>query len=80
MGYHKPKGDVFWFKPKGKLNSRPIAYSTVATNDLIVLLAKDGYTFKELKEKINYDGDAKNILQKYIDLGYGDYVAKKYIK
>ena len=58
--------------PKG----RPIAFSTVATSDLIVLLAEDGCTIEELKDKIIYDIEAKEIIQKYIDLGYGKLIAK----
>lgn len=80
MAYSKPKGDVEWYKPKSKINSRPIAYSPKATSDLIVLLAEDGCTIKELKDKINYDEEAKAIIQKYIDLGYGELIAKDYFK
>lgn len=28
MAYSKPKGNVSWTKPKSKINSKPIAYST----------------------------------------------------
>ena len=62
--------------PKG----RPIAFSTTATSDLIVILAEDGCTIEELKDKIIYDIEAKEIIQKYIDLGYGKLVAKDYFK
>lgn len=80
MTYSEPKGDVEWCKPKSKINSRPIAYSPKSTSDLIVLLAEDGCTIQELKDKINYDEEAKVIIQKYIDLGYGDLIAKDYFK
>lgn len=80
MAHSKPKGDVLWRKPKSKISSKPIAYSPTATSDLIVLLVQDGCTIRELKSKINYDSDAKDIIQKYIDLGYGDYIAKEYFK
>jgi hypothetical protein len=80
MAYSKPKGDVTWYKPNSKFNTRPIAYSPKSTSDLIVLLAKDGCFIKELKNKINYDEEAKTIIQKYIDLGYGNLIAKDYFK
>ena len=55
-----PKGwcasDVRWHCQGRK---KPIAYSTVAANVLIVELSKDGCTIKELIEKINYDQEAK---------------------
>lgn len=80
MAYSKPKGDVEWCKPESKINQRPIAYSPKSTSDLVALLAKDGCTIKELKDKINYDEEAKAIIQKYIDLGYGELIAKDYFK
>jgi hypothetical protein len=63
------KGDVSWFLPGGK---RPIAYSTVATSDLLAMLAFDGHTFGSALAAINYDDDAKAIVTKFIDKGYGD--------
>lgn len=80
MAYSKPKGEVMWCKPKSKISSKPIAYSTKAVSDLIVLLAEDGCTIKELKEKINYDEEARGIIQKYIDLGCENLIAKDYFK
>ena len=80
MAYNKPKGDVSWVNPKSKINLKPIAYSTKAVSDLIVLLSEDGCTIKELKDKINYDNEAKDIIQKYIDLGYGELIAKDYFR
>ena len=80
MAYNKPKGDVSWVSPKSKINSKPIAHSTKAVSDLIVLLSADGCTINELKDKINYDNEAKDIIQKYIDLGYGELIAKDYFR
>lgn len=80
MAYSKPKGDVLWNIPKVKTNSKPIAYSTTATSDIIAVLAEDGCTIKQLKNKINYDEEAKDIIQKYIDLGHGELIAKDYFK
>lgn len=71
------KGDVRWHIPGRK---KPIAYSTIATNDLIVLLSEDGGTISEVQRKINYDAEAKAVLQAYIDRGYGDVEARKWFK
>ena len=69
------KGDVSWFLP---IRKKPIAYSTVATRDLITLLAQEyGGTIREIQSYINYDNEAKTVLQAYIDRGYGDQIAAK---
>lgn len=73
----KSKGDVVWRIPNRKT---PIAYSTKATSDLIVVLSQDYTTITDVYNAINYDQDAKNILQKYIDLGYGNEIARKWFK
>lgn len=71
MAYHKPKGDVSWFAGKRK---KPIAYSTVASSDLIKLLFDEhpDATIQEVQGMINFDEEAKQVLQKYMDLGYGN--------
>ena len=73
----KTKNDIWWHIPKRK---SPIAYSTRAANDLIVALAEDGGTIKEIYARINYDEEARAILRKYIDCGFGDIVAKEWFK
>lgn len=73
----KSKGDVEWRLPSKK---RPIAYSTVATQDLIVMLAQDYETITDVYKAINYDEDAKNVLQKYIDAGYGGIIAREWFR
>ena len=80
MAYNKPKGDVSWTRPKSKINSKPIAYSTVATNDLIVILSQMYDTIEDIYKAINYDQEAKEIMKIYIDLGYGNYIARDYFK
>lgn len=80
MAYSKPKGSVSWYKPKSKINSKPIAYSTVATNDLIVILSQIYDTIEDVYKAINYDQEAKEVMKKYIDLGYGSYIARDYFK
>ena len=73
----KSKGDVQWCVPKRKT---PIAYSTKATSDLIAVLAEDYETITDVYNAINYDQDAKDILQKYINLGYGNEIAREWFK
>lgn len=72
-----PKGDVQWHIPGRK---KPIAYSTKATSDLIAVLAEEGGTIAEVQRKINFDEDAKAVLQAYIDRGYGDVEAREWFK
>lgn len=67
------KGDVEWFIDERKT---PIAYSTKATSDLIVLLAQENETVQDVYNAINYDTDAKKVMQAYIDRGYGDRIAR----
>ena len=69
--------DVEWHVPGKKT---PIAYSTRAASDLIEALAEDNpsATIKDLLGKINYDEEAKKVLQQYIDAGYGDQVANEW--
>ena len=73
----KLKGDVQWTVPNKK---KPIAYSTRATSDLIVILSEDYETITDVYNAINYDEDAKEILKKYIDLGYGNEIAREWFK
>ena len=77
MAKSKNKGDFHWFVPNKK---KPIAYSTVATKQLIGLLAEDHETIQDVYNAINYDQEAKDILQKYIDLGYGNETASEWFK
>lgn len=73
--YRIPKGDVAWFAPKLK---RPIAYSTKATEDIILLLAEKGYTIQQVYDNIFYDDEAEVVMKAYIDRGYGDVIAKEW--
>lgn len=73
----RSKGDVMYTVPNKK---KPIAYSTVATQDLIVILAQDYETISDVYNAINYDQDAKDVLKKYIDLGYGDVIAREWFR
>ena len=73
----KNKGDVHWHVLSKK---KPIAYSTIATEYLIVELAQDHDTIQDVYNAINYDQEAKDVLQKYIDLGYGNEIAREWFK
>lgn len=66
--------DVEWALPNKKT---PIAYSTVATSDLIEALCEQypNATISQLMPAIKYDEDAKKVVQQYINAGYGDQVA-----
>lgn len=66
--------DVEWYLPNKKT---PIAYSTVATRDLIEALCEQypNATISQLMPAINYDEDAKKVVQQFINAGYGDQVA-----
>lgn len=77
-GRRKLKGDVLWYIPKKK---KPIAYSSKAASDLIVLLAEEtNGTIKEVYEQINYDQEAKKVLKAYTDNGFGNIVAKEWFR
>lgn len=73
----RSKGDVEWRAPNKK---RPIGYSTKATSDLIVVLSQECETITDVYNAINYDQDAKEILRQYIDLGYGNEIAREWFK
>lgn len=63
------KGDVQWRLPG---EARSFAYSTRATNDLIVMIAfEDGATVREARDTIKFDDDAVAILDKLCRAGYG---------
>ena len=79
-----PKGhkDVVFFAPKSKRGSRPIAGSTTATNDFLVLVHETypEATISRLKElltdrsKFILNPEAVAVLDAYITRGYGDFV------
>lgn len=68
--------DVQWYslKPGSKTI---VAYSTRAASDLIEALSEDNpqMTISELRDTINYDDEAKKVLQAYIDSGFGGEIA-----
>ena len=77
MAKKKSKGNVMWILPGKK---RPFAYSTTATSDLIVALAQEYDTVRQVHDAINFDHQAKAILQYFIDAGYGTSILRKMVK
>lgn len=71
----KSKGDVQWFVPGKK---KPIAHSTKAASDLIVIMSQEYDTIQQVHDAINYDVESKEVLQKYILAGYGGITAKQF--
>lgn len=69
MAKRQCKGDVAWYLPDANMGSKPIAYSTVATSDLIVLLYQTYGDLRRVYEEINYDVDAKRIVEEYLKRG-----------
>lgn len=69
------KNDVEWHLPGRK---RPIAYSSVATSDYILMLIDEvGGTINDLlaQKKFIWDVEAKEVLGKYEAAGYGGRLA-----
>lgn len=71
MTHKRKHSDVSWCLPGRK---RPFTYTTIATSDLITVLASQtkNKTPKEILSLITYDPEAKAVMQGYIDKGYGD--------
>lgn len=69
-----PSDDVLYFVDGKK---RPIAYSTCSTSNLLGILSEDNpsFTIQQVKELINYDQEAINVCDAYIERGYGDLTA-----
>jgi N12 class adenine-specific DNA methylase len=69
--------DVYWYAPN---SNTVIAYSTRAGSDLIEAMAEDNpkMTISELHDAINYDTEAKKVLQAYINSGFGDSIASEH--
>ena len=69
MAKRQSRGDVAWYLPDAKKGSKPIAYSTTATSDLIVLLYQTYGDLRRVYEEINYDVDAKRVVNEYLKRG-----------
>lgn len=69
--------DVCWFLPNRK---RPFAYSTKAISDSIVVLSREYRTIQEVYDHYNLLDEGKEILNTYIEKGYGNVVAADWFK
>lgn len=75
------KGDVEFYPPV-KNRKKPIAYTTKATSDFLVLVASfyPGANVTELRDRLMdktqwiLNPDAVQVCDAYIEKGYGDYV------
>ena len=69
--------DVYWYAPNSKT---VVAYSTKAASDLIEAMALDNptMTVSEMLNAINYDEEAKKVLQAYITSGFGNDIASNH--
>jgi len=75
VAYKKGLG-VDWYFPTEK---RAFAHSTVATSDLITVLSEQYLTTKDVYNAINYDDEAKEIVNKFIQKGYGNYLFRDFV-
>lgn len=84
MSRRHRRHDVDYYPPNRKPKTRAIAHSTIATCDFIEILAEDGSTFKQCRDKIGTqflrDPEAENVLDAYIAKGFGDYVVRESFK
>lgn len=64
---------VDWHLPakKGGYATRRFATTTVASSDLITLLAEDGSTWSQVAERILFDPEAKAVATAFVDAGHG---------
>ena len=79
-----PNHDVYYYRLPRKPKQRPIAHSTIAANGFIEILAEDGSTFRQCRDKIGTqflrDPEAESVLDAYIAKGYGDYVVRDWFR
>lgn len=66
---------VYWSFPNEKGN---FAQSTVATSDVITVLSEMYLTTIDVYHMIHNDNEAKEILKKYIEKGYGNFVLRDF--
>lgn len=65
--------------PKRGFKARPFTSTTVASSNLINLLAADGLTWAEVSAAINYDDEAKAVADRFITEGHGDTLAATHV-
>lgn len=67
---------VDWHLPGAK---RRFATTTRATSEMIVELAGDTLTFAQALDAVNFDVDAKIVLEHFCNSGYADELVAKYV-
>lgn len=77
MRKKKIQGDVGYYLPNKKI---AIACNTKATSDLIGILSEIFYSISDVQRAIFYDEKAIEILQIYIDNGYGETEASEFFQ
>mgnify|MGYP007125820773 CR=1 FL=1 len=75
----RPSLGVDWHlpNPKGGFYKRPFASTTVASADLIDMVAGDCLTWREVAAAIRYDPEARDVAMAFVEAGYGDDVARE---
>ena len=76
MTYNNNKSDVSWYLPN---NKKAFAHSTIATSDLITVLSEEYLTIQDVYNAINYDNEAKEILNYFIQNGYRNYLLRDFV-
>lgn len=81
MAYRKPKGDVSWYRHNKKYK-RPIAYSTVATEEFLIMI-HEMYPDEDIlslwarlcdKKQWIYNPEEVAVLESYIEKNEGNVV------
>lgn len=81
MSYRKPKGDVSWYRHNRKYK-RPIAYSTVATEEFLIMI-HEMYPDEDIlslwarlcdKKQWIYNPEAVAVLEAYINKNEGNII------
>lgn len=68
--------DVYWTLPHQK---RHFGTTTIGSDNLIRALSEDNKTVMDIYNLITSDPDAKEILKKFIDAGYENFIMKDFV-
>ena len=68
--------DVYWTLPHQK---RCFGTTTIVSDNLIRALSEDNKTVMDIYNLITSDPDAKEILKKFIDVGYENFIMKDFV-
>lgn len=73
---------VDWSLPKKDgegFSSRRFASTTVASAELVRMLAEDGLTWSEAVSAILYDPEAQAVCIRFVSEGYGDMLMSEFV-